>query len=86
MEHPPLRALFLITTKGIPGLANPKQWLAEFLDFTASCLNIDPDCRPDSRGLLEHPFMRHCGHPSEINTLIERARQIKKETAEDLSM
>jgi len=86
MEHPPLRALFLITTKGIPGLANPKQWPPEFLDFTSVCLNIDAEHRPDSKTLLEHPFMKLCGHPSEINTLIEKARQIKKEMAEDIDV
>jgi len=79
MEHPPLRALFLITTKGIPGLQNPKQWPAEFLEFTALCLNIEPEERKDSEALLKHPFLKLAGHPSEINTLIEKARQIKKE-------
>lgn len=33
MEFPPLRALFLITTKGIPGLRDPDSWSSEFSDF-----------------------------------------------------
>jgi len=39
MEFPPLRALFLITTKGIPGLKDPNSWSPLFSQFsTSSCL------------------------------------------------
>ena len=33
MEYPPLRALFLITTKGIPGLREPESWSPAFSEF-----------------------------------------------------
>jgi serine/threonine protein kinase len=33
MEFPPLRALFLITTKGIPGLKEPEKWSRDFQEF-----------------------------------------------------
>lgn len=33
MEYPPLRALFLITTKGIPGLRDPGAWTPVFSQF-----------------------------------------------------
>ena len=42
MEFAPLRALFLITTKGIPPLRNADQWSAEFQDFLAALLEKDP--------------------------------------------
>jgi len=35
MDHPPLRALFLITTKGIPPLKEANKWSAEMQDFLA---------------------------------------------------
>jgi len=57
MEFPPLRALFLITTKGIPDLKEPNKWSASFRDFVALCLEKDADKRPDADALLEHEFM-----------------------------
>lgn len=35
MDHPPLRALFLITTKGIPPLKEANKWSPEMQDFLA---------------------------------------------------
>jgi serine/threonine protein kinase len=53
MEFPPLRALFLITTKGIPGLKQPEIWSDEFKDFVAKCLEKDVQSRPTSEELLQ---------------------------------
>jgi len=83
MEFPPLRALFLITTKGIPGLKEPAKWPAELKSFTNSCLDIESESRPDSIALLEHPFLKLAGHPSEIGELISKAKQIKKDNPDD---
>ena len=54
MEYPPLRALFLITTKGIPDLKELGKWSHEFKDFVAKCLVLDPESRPDSASLLSN--------------------------------
>ena len=53
MEFPPLRALFLITTKGIPDLKKPQNWSEDFRDFLRCCLIKDYDDRPDTDQLLK---------------------------------
>lgn len=71
-----------INFQGIPGLKEPNKWPSELRNFTQLCLDIEPDTRQDSKTLLEHPFMKLAGHPSEMTTLIERSKQIKKENAD----
>eukprot|EP01111_Echinosteliopsis_oligospora_P000746 TRINITY_DN1087_c0_g2_i3.p1 TRINITY_DN1087_c0_g2~~TRINITY_DN1087_c0_g2_i3.p1 ORF type:complete len:490 (+),score=171.89 TRINITY_DN1087_c0_g2_i3:318-1787(+) len=41
MEYPPLRALFLITTKGIPPLKDQSKWSRDFHDFFQKCLDVN---------------------------------------------
>jgi len=53
LEHPPLRALFLITTKGIPPLKNETKWSFELRDFMAKCLEKDADKRPSADEMLK---------------------------------
>lgn len=53
----PLRALFMITTKGIPALKDPHQWSAEFKHFVSQCLLIHAPDRPSASTLLNHPFV-----------------------------
>jgi len=53
MEFPPLRALFLITTKGIPPLKEGDKWSPEFKDFLAKCLTKEVADRPDGTELLK---------------------------------
>jgi len=79
MEFPPLRALFLITTKGIPPLQNESKWSIEFVNFVAACLDIDVEKRSDANQLLEHPLLKNVCPASQMNDLIQRAKQIKKE-------
>lgn len=38
---PPLRALFLITTKGIPELLDESKWSTEIVDFMKLCVCVD---------------------------------------------
>lgn len=52
MDYPPLRALFLITTQGIPDLQNADSWSNEFRDFVKLCLNKEPKARPTAKELL----------------------------------
>lgn len=58
MEFPPLRALFLITTKGIPPLKEPHKWSPDMLDFFSKCLEKDVDKRPDANALLKVFFKK----------------------------
>jgi len=58
MEFPPLRALFMITTKGIPDLKEPGKWSPQFKEFVSLCLEKDPEKRPSANELLKHPYLK----------------------------
>ena len=66
MEYQPLRALFLITTKGIPPLKDLDRWSPEFRDFYSKCLEKEVDKRPEAAELLNHPFLQKACHPSAL--------------------
>jgi len=83
MDFPPLRALFLIATQGIPDLKTPESWSPDFKSFVKICLQRDIEHRPSSADLLKHPFLsKSCGF-SEIVDLAKKARD-KKRTSEGL--
>jgi len=77
MEFPPLRALFLITTKGIPPLKEPHKWSADLNDFFAKCLEKDVDKRPNAEQLLKHPFLNRSCSPAEMGPLVKTAKDIR---------
>jgi len=79
MEFPPLRALFLITTKGIPGLKEPEKWSADFQDFICRCLTKEVNERPDASELLKHPFLKTACKPEEFVPIINEARLAKEQ-------
>ena len=58
LAFPPLRALFLIATKGTPTLKEPDKWSDTFKDFMSRSLDIDFHNRATAEELLEHPFLR----------------------------
>lgn len=64
MEYQPLRALFLITTKGIPPLKDLEKWSPEFRDFYNKCLEKEVDKRPEAVELLNHPFLAKATPPA----------------------
>lgn len=78
MEFPPLRALFLITTKGIPDLKE-STWSADFRDFVRQCLIKDTQDRPGAAELLKHPVMAKCCQPLDLVPLIAKAAELKKQ-------
>eukprot|EP01125_Pyxidicula_operculata_P009889 TRINITY_DN3253_c0_g1_i1.p1 TRINITY_DN3253_c0_g1~~TRINITY_DN3253_c0_g1_i1.p1 ORF type:complete len:1155 (-),score=183.01 TRINITY_DN3253_c0_g1_i1:43-3456(-) len=75
MQYPPLRALFLISTKGIPPIQNEHQWSVELCDFVSRCLS-DAKSRPSSAVLLGHPFLSKACKTSDIKELIEKSEKI----------
>jgi len=77
MEFPPLRALFLITTKGIPELKEPNKWSAEFRSFVSMCLNKEVEDRPDGPALLKHPFLQKACAPMDLVTCVNDSRRDK---------
>ena len=58
VEVPPMRALFLIVSQGIPPISDRERRSPEFLDFVESCLKSDPSKRPTAEELLKHPFLK----------------------------
>jgi len=77
IEHPPLRAVFLITTKGIPGLKHKSKWTSAFLDFLDLCLTTDPEIRPTSSELLKHEFLNTLSSSMEIYENVLKVRELK---------
>jgi hypothetical protein len=53
MEFPPLRALFLITTKGVVPLNSPDSWSSHFQDFMNSIFTMNSDERPSAEELVK---------------------------------
>jgi serine/threonine protein kinase len=77
MEYPPLRALFMITTKGIPDLRDAAKWSEDMRDFLAKCLTKEVDQRPDAQTLLRHAFLRKACPSSQLIQAITAARTAK---------
>jgi len=79
MEHAPLRALFLIATKGTPGLKEPHLWSDSFKDFLNICTHTDPDFRQSADQLLKHPFLKMACPKKHLVPLILKAKEIQKQ-------
>jgi serine/threonine protein kinase len=82
MEFPPLRALFLITTKGIPDLKDGDKWSRDFRDFVSKTLILDAESRPDATQILAHPFMKQSCQPADFAPTIRDAKKWKKQANE----
>jgi len=79
MELPPLRALFLITTKGIPDLKEPQKWSNDFKDFIRQCIIKDVDKRPNANGLLPHPFLKKACSGEEFGQLVIKSQKLRSQ-------
>lgn len=77
VEYPPLRALFLIVSSGLPALKEPDRWSEPFKDFLSLCTTSDPNDRPDADTLLKHPFLRSVGTTEDTIELIEDTRRLE---------
>merc|ERR1712000_570463 len=86
MDYPPLRALFLISTKGIPGLQTASEWSPEMNDFLKQCLTQGPEDRPGANQLLEHPFLKKACDPLEMSKQVAAARDAKTDSLKNLMM
>uniref|UniRef100_A0A1I8GPK7 non-specific serine/threonine protein kinase n=1 Tax=Macrostomum lignano TaxID=282301 RepID=A0A1I8GPK7_9PLAT len=53
----PVKAIYLIQTKGKPDYKDPANMSAELTNFLDQCLSVDPEQRPTARELLEHSFL-----------------------------
>uniref|UniRef100_A0A7S1YKR7 non-specific serine/threonine protein kinase n=1 Tax=Sexangularia sp. CB-2014 TaxID=1486929 RepID=A0A7S1YKR7_9EUKA len=73
MEFPPLRALFLITTRGIPDLRSPENFSAAMQSFLHDALEIEPDQRPSAAQLLQHDFVKTASTPDDLAAFVKQA-------------
>eukprot|EP01091_Cochliopodium_minus_P008335 TRINITY_DN186_c0_g1_i7.p1 TRINITY_DN186_c0_g1~~TRINITY_DN186_c0_g1_i7.p1 ORF type:complete len:776 (+),score=275.66 TRINITY_DN186_c0_g1_i7:90-2417(+) len=80
MDYPPLRALFLITTKGIPDLEEPEDWSPEFKDFIKKSLVKEPQDRPNASDLLSHPFLKKAKDRKCMTEIVKAAKKMKAES------
>jgi p21-activated kinase 1 len=83
VEVPPMRALYLIVSAGIPPISNPETRSPELLDFLEQCLQPDPARRPRAAKLLEHPFLKTAAVQSQIPALVRMADELS--SAEDFN-
>jgi len=83
MDLPPLRALFFITTKGIPGLKNPEKWSNDFKEFLNQCLSVDSTQRPESSVLLQHQYLTKACAQNDFKNVVEKTHKIREETMGD---
>jgi len=75
----PVRALFLITTKGIPDLKEPNKWSSEFRHFISTCLKVNPNSRPKAIELLKHPFLKKAGSAKQVGEIVASKPSYKKD-------
>jgi len=80
LEFPPLRALFLLTTQGVPPIKDLHKWSKDFHEFVGLCLEKDAEKRPDATELLKHPFLKRACHGDDFYAVIEKARNVKDST------
>ncbi|KAK8841171.1 hypothetical protein M9Y10_027371 [Tritrichomonas musculus] len=78
VEVPPMRALFLIVSQGIPEISNKEARSPHFLSFLSLCLNPDPKARPTCADLLQHPFMQLACDTQFIPPLLQLATDLAK--------
>jgi len=78
MKFPPLRALFLITTKGIPPLQHPEKWSEHCHHFLARCLCGEVDERADAAELLNTEFLKNCCSKEEFATVVQESIRMKE--------
>ncbi|EKX52125.1 hypothetical protein GUITHDRAFT_133857 [Guillardia theta CCMP2712] len=69
----PLRALYLIATKGPPKLKS-KSWGRHIKDFYEKTLAAEPSERASSADLLEHPFLKATCSRERLIELVKEAR------------
>ncbi|KAK8810750.1 hypothetical protein WA158_007325 [Blastocystis sp. Blastoise] len=75
----PLRALLLITTKGINLQRYEGKWSAIFIDFLAKALQPDPSNRATSSDLLNHDFVKQACESDDFTRFMNAVKQYKRQ-------
>eukprot|EP01105_Mastigella_eilhardi_P026448 TRINITY_DN767_c0_g1_i1.p1 TRINITY_DN767_c0_g1~~TRINITY_DN767_c0_g1_i1.p1 ORF type:complete len:532 (+),score=148.28 TRINITY_DN767_c0_g1_i1:123-1598(+) len=79
LELPPLRALFLITTKGIPPLKQPDRFSQDFHAVFHKCLETNVELRPEAPSLLQSAFVKKAGDAASLVPVIQACREANKQ-------
>lgn len=79
LEHPPIKALFVITTSPPPELDNPEKWSDCFKNFLDLCLVKDVTQRATCKQLLCHPFIASACTLDFLSPLLVQVRREKRE-------
>jgi protein-serine/threonine kinase len=77
IRETPLRAMFLITTRGPPKLGDPARWSAQFHHFLHACLAMQPMDRWCVDRLVTHPFIETACSAREFAELVQRCQRRK---------
>eukprot|EP01114_Cavostelium_apophysatum_P018583 TRINITY_DN577_c0_g2_i4.p1 TRINITY_DN577_c0_g2~~TRINITY_DN577_c0_g2_i4.p1 ORF type:complete len:452 (+),score=111.48 TRINITY_DN577_c0_g2_i4:176-1357(+) len=77
MDFPPLRALFMITTQGVPNLQDPHKWSDHLKNFLNVCLEKNPHDRPTAVTLLSHPFLKCACSTTEFAKIAEQSKKLR---------
>jgi len=73
----PYRAMLSIPNRTPPTLTKKESWSNEFNDFIKQCLTKAVKDRPESKILLNHPFIRKGEKSSTINVLSDLLNQLQ---------
>lgn len=73
MNVPPIKALYLITTRPSPRPREPHIWSNLFLNFLELALEIKQKSRASSAQLMQHPFLATACRVEEIFALHAQA-------------
>jgi serine/threonine protein kinase len=58
LREQPLRALYLIATKGAPKFKEPARWSQHMISFLQAACEVDPVNRASADQLLQHAFVQ----------------------------
>ncbi|XP_053320680.1 serine/threonine-protein kinase 10 [Spea bombifrons] len=73
-ELNPMRVLLKIAKSEPPTLVAPSKWSPEFKDFLKKALDKNPETRPSSVQLLEHPFVNKVTSNKPLRDLVAEAK------------
>jgi len=71
----PLRAYFMISTKGRPEFERPNDMSAELKDAIVQCTHMKPEERPTASQLLEHALFHKACAPDALRPFVERTER-----------
>ncbi|KAI9305895.1 kinase-like domain-containing protein, partial [Cunninghamella echinulata] len=86
IEYPPLRAVFLIASNGVPELDPSSTWSDSFKDFVKQCTTMNPNQRPDAERLLKHPFLTMASSTEDIIQLVTESKLINESIQDEMEV